>query len=46
VGYPRHSTLSAHAYSGIDGMGLAFWDRLHRLDQIGWILGLSRDGAK
>jgi hypothetical protein len=36
VGTPRLSTLSAHAYSGIDGMGLAFWDGRHRLDQIGW----------
>jgi len=26
-------------------MGWAFWDGLHGLDQIGWILGPSRDGA-
>lgn len=45
VGTPRHPTLFAHAYSGIDGMGWAFWDGLHSLDQIGWILGPSRDGA-
>jgi len=26
-------------------MGWAFWDGLHGLDQIGWILGPSRDRA-
>jgi len=36
VGTPRLSTLSAHAHSGIDGMGWTLWDGRHRLDQIGW----------
>jgi len=41
VGYPRHPTLSAHAYSGFSYMGWAFWDGWRRLDQIGWILGME-----